>query len=194
MPSNFDVSAITFIHEHVGTYQGQKYLRLYILESGTHVGCLEYGDCRGEPVLHFIGVAEQYLRRGFATAMLQRLQQSYPGRQIGWMAVSRDATAFFSSVRFIRKSVKSIIDRRRHLDGLVAQRNAVVASLAAFDACPNPTGAMRHQANVDRLDLADLDANIDDLEVALGGKSPVILLVDTTDAVPVQAAELAAVR
>lgn len=194
MPKNFDASAVTFLTEQVGMYQGQKYLRLYVFEHGAHVGSLEYGDYRGEPTLHFIGVAEQYSRRGFATAMLQRLQQMYPGRQIGWMAISRDATAFFSSVRFIKKTVKSIIDRRRHLDGLVAERDATVASLAAYDTCRDPSPAMKHRAKFERRDLADLNANIDDLEVALAGKSPVIFLVDTTEAVPVDAPELVAAR
>lgn len=173
MRKNFIPSAMAFVDEIVDAEHGTKYHRLDLFHNDLWVGYIDYREYRGEPTITHVGVPHLGdRRRGFATALVQRLQQTYPGRQIGWLGTAtRDGASFYAALPKIEKKVQAVIDQQRHLASLERQRDAMLSSQE-----PLTRVAVR--------ELNEINSNIDDLKNSLSGKSIICSLVDTAGAVP----------
>lgn len=182
MPKNFIPSALAFVDQIVSSERGTKYHRLDLFHNDLFVAHIDYSEYRGQPILHYVGVFHASdRRRGFATALVQRLQQTYPGRQIGWLGTAtRDGGSLYAALPKIEKKVQSVIDQQRHLATLIRQRDVML--LADSD----------RLTSWSRRELNELHENIADLQISLGGKSTICILVDTTDAVPYPGAAVSA--
>lgn len=174
MPKSFRASALKFADDIVDSEYGKKSHRLDLFHNDLWVGYVDYSEYRGQPTIHYVGVPEiADRRRGFATLLVQRVQQNYPGRQIAWLGTAtREGASFYAALPKIERQVKSVIDQQRHLATLVRQRDAMLLA---------NSGQLSSRS---LRELNELHDNISDLEVSLGGKSTVCILVDLTDAVP----------
>jgi len=89
--------ALTFRTEMRGHHSGQSDQTLVAYDDGEYVGHIDYGVWNGEPAVQMISVPEKR-RRGYATALVQRLQAEFPDIEIDMGSLTDEGSKLLAAI------------------------------------------------------------------------------------------------
>lgn len=104
-------------HSFFNFHHGQSDERLYISVAGEVVAALDYSVYEGQPAIKMIEVTDR--RRGYARALLMRLQSLYPDEEIDWGSLTDDGAKLKAGMKFktvvdpVMKAKNDLLDRVR---------------------------------------------------------------------------------
>ena len=104
-------------HSFFNFHHGQSDERLYISVAGEVVAALDYSVYEGQPAIKMIEVRDR--RRGYARALLMRLQSLYPDEEIDWGSLTDDGAKLKAGMKFrnvvdpVMKAKNDLLDRVR---------------------------------------------------------------------------------
>lgn len=166
-----------FVEELTDSYSGQSNFTLTLrAEDGSTLGRLDYTVYAGQPQISMLSVPPEHRRKGYGVALAMQLQQTYPETEIDWGTLTGEGAALYNSLDF-REVPSEYAAGLQRLEEAKAERDAILAEVERFNAIESPTDAQRADYYIAIEPINDLHSEIDDLEYALQGKSPVKRLI-----------------
>ena len=77
----------------------ERYIVIY--EGGEVIAYLRYYELEDRVIVDYLEVKECYRRKGIATRMLERLNEKYKGKKIGWMEITSDGGKLLKSIGYM---------------------------------------------------------------------------------------------
>jgi hypothetical protein len=173
-----DPAEIVFQIECRGSHHGQLDQTIFLFHADTYAGHLDFVTFREQCSIQTIVVSKSLQRRGYATALVQRLQAEFPGQEIDWGYVTDDGALLRNSLATTVLVDQELLSKQARLDKLVTQLDHLQTESDTYWANASRT---EHDTQVQDARVAQFEPLRDaiwDLEQELDGKSPAVTLIN----------------
>lgn len=128
----FDPACIQFQIEHRGTHHGQHDWTMFIFDTESYAGHLDYSVFQGQCAIQMIVVSKSLLRQGYATALLQRLQAEFPGSEIAWGLMTNEGAFLRASVPTTLFVDQEMRPRQKKVEEMRVELHAIETAILVY--------------------------------------------------------------